>query len=48
MLRSISWASLLQSINLLHFFKITCYGIIMCPIEKLIDNLTRKIYFIRT
>ena len=30
------------------FLKIICYGIILCPNEKLIDNLTRKIYFIRT
>ena len=46
--RSISWAAFLQSINSLHFFKITCHGIILSPIEKLIDNLTRKIYLIRT
>ena len=46
--RSISWAAFLRSVNSLHFFKITCPGIILSPIEKLIDNLTRKIYLIRT
>ena len=45
---SVSWASFLQSVNLLHFFKITCHGIILWLTEKLIDNLTRRIYFIRT
>ena len=46
--RFISWAAFLQSINSLHFSKITCHGIILSPIEKLSDNLTKKIYLIRT
>lgn len=39
---------LLTKYQFVTFFKITCHGIILCPVEKLIDNLTRRIYFIRT
>ena len=40
--------NLLAKYQFIAFFGITRHGIILCPNEKLIDNLLRKIYFIFT